>query len=274
MPELPEVETIKRVIEPQIKGAAITSVTINYPELIAYPEADDFCKAIAGQTISGMICRGKFPGIKFDSGDKIIFHLRMTGWVKVTPVDYPQEKHTHVTFHLNNGTELRYSDQRRFGKFWLIKNGEEDTYSGIGKLGLEPFDANLTGKYLQEWLGWRRKTIKECLLEQTVVAGIGNIYSDEILFNAKIQPTRLSSSLTMEEWERLAAAIPERMEYFIEKNKVTAEEYLKMGAHESRNTPFLQVYGHGYEPCPCCGSMLCRTVIGSRSSVFCSVCQK
>ena len=116
--------------------------------------------------------------------------------------------------------------------------------------------------------------MKECLLDQSVIAGIGNIYSDEILFTAGIYPARPANSLNMEEWERLAAAIPERISYFIEVNKITPEEYLETKGQDYRNTPFLQVYGQEGKPCPKCGEMLCRMVVGGRGSVYCPVCQK
>lgn len=273
MPELPEVETIRRVLEPQIRGSMITDITVNRPEVISYPAADDFCKLLIGQTVSAMTRRGKFLGIEFASGDHILLHLRMTGCLLVTSADHPQEKHTHVIFHLDNGKELRFSDTRRFGRFWLICKGETDTYSGIGKLGIEPFDNSLPRSYLQAQLGKRKKTVKECLLDQSVIAGIGNIYSDEILFTAKINPARPANSLTAEEWEQLAAAIPKRLTYFIEKNAISPEEYLEGKGQDYRNTPFLLVYGHAGKPCPNCGNTLSRTVIGGRSSVYCEKCQ-
>lgn len=273
MPELPEVETIRRVLEPQIKGSAITSVTVKRPEVIEHPAADDFCKLLAGQTVSAMTRRGKFLGIEFESGNHVLLHLRMTGCLLVTSADYPQEKHTHVIFHLDNGKELRFSDTRRFGRFWLICKGERDTYSGIDKLGVEPFDCGLTSAYLQSQFGKRKKAVKECLLEQRVIAGIGNIYSDEILFAARIHPARPANSLTAEEWERLAASIPERLAYFIEKNAISPEEYLEGKGQDYRNTPFLQVYGHAGGLCPNCENLLQRMVISGRSSVYCSFCQ-
>lgn len=273
MPELPEVETIKRVLEPQLKSLEISDITTNRTDIIAYPSAEIFCEKIRNQTISAMERRGKFLIIVLESGDKIILHLRMTGCLLVTGHDYPQEKHTHIIFHLSNGSELRFSDTRRFGRFWYIQSNEADTYSGISRLGLEPFDKNLSAGYLQSKCGRRKKTVKECLLDQSVVAGIGNIYSDEILFRAKICPLRPANSLTGCEWERLAAVIPGCMAFFIEKNGITPEDYLETRGQDYRNTPFLQVYGHGGEVCPVCGEILCRTVIGGRSSVYCPGCQ-
>lgn len=274
MPELPEVETIKRVIEPQIQGLVIENVTVRRPEVTAHPAADEFCRLLTGQTISHMTRKGKFLIIHLNSSDRIILHLRMTGCLLLTPTNFPEEKHTHIIFSLHNGMELRFSDTRRFGRFWLLKKDETDTYSGIEKLGIEPFDIKLTTEYLSIHLGKRKKTVKECLLEQNVITGIGNIYSDEILFTAGIYPARSANSLNHTEWEQLAAAIPERLSYFTEVNKITAEDYLETKGKEYRNTPFLQVYGQAGKPCPKCGTTLCRIVVGGRGSVYCPACQK
>ncbi len=198
----------------------------------------------------------------------------MTGCLLVTPAAYPEERHTHIIFRLNNGKELRFSDTRRFGRFWLIRKGETDTCSGIEKLGKEPLALDFTAEYLSARLAKRKKSIKECLMEQSVIAGIGNIYSDEILFAAKICPTRPANSLTAEEWKCLAKVIPERLSFFIQKNEIFPEEYLETKGQDYRNTPFLQAYGHEGEPCPNCKSTLCRMAIGGRSSTFCPHCQK
>ena len=274
MPELPEVETIRRVLEPQIKGLTITEVTVNRPEVIGYPTAEGFCQTLTGQTIDTMTRRGKFLSVLLDSGDYFVLHLRMTGCLLLTPADYPAEKHTHIVFNLSRGDELRFSDTRRFGRFWLFHKGKNDTYSGMDKLGLEPFDTGLTADYLQQHFGKRKKAVKECLLDQNMITGIGNIYSDEILFAAKIHPACPANSLTKAEWERLAVAVPERLAYFIEKNTLTPEEYLESKEQDYRNTPFLQVYGRSGETCPNCGAVLCRMTVGGRSSVYCPKCQR
>lgn len=274
MPELPEVETIKRVIEPQIQGRMITKVAVRRPEVAAYPEADEFCRRLTGQTVSHMSRQGKFLIIHLENKERIVLHLRMTGGLLLAPAQCPEEKYTHVVFSLDNGTELRFSDMRRFGRFWLLREEETDTCTGMDKLGLDPLAPACNAEYLSSHLSKRRKAIKECLLEQTIIAGIGNIYSDEILFTAGIYPARPANSLMQTEWERLAEAIPERISYFIEKNAITAEEYLETKGRDYRNTPFLQVYGHGGSPCPKCRETLCRMVIGGRSSVYCPVCQK
>ncbi len=274
MPELPEVETIKRVIEPQIQGRMITKVAVRRPKVAAYPEADEFCRRLTGQTVSHMSRQGKLLISHLENKERIVLHLRMTGGLLLAPAQCPEEKYTHVVFSLDNGTELRFSDMRRFGRFWLLREEETDTCTGMDKLGLDPLAPACNAEYLSSHLSKRRKAIKECLLEQTIIAGIGNIYSDEILFTAGIYPARPANSLKQTEWERLAEAIPERISYFIEKNAITAEEYLETKGRDYRNTPFLQLYGHGGSPCPKCRETLCRMVIGGRSSVYCPVCQK
>lgn len=274
MPELPEVETIKRILEPQMQGISITEITVKRADIIAWPAKEEFCRRILGQTICGMGRRGKFLWIRLVNNSRIVLHLRMTGCLLLTPKEFPEEKHTHLIFQLHNGSQLRFSDTRRFGRFWLLQDGEADIYSGISKLGVEPFDTALSGEYLNTHLGKRKKTVKECLLDQHVIAGIGNIYADEILYQTGIHPARPANSLSTQEWERLAVSIPQCLSFFIEKNAITPEEYLKTKGRDYRNTPFLQVYGQEGKPCPKCKTCFCRTVIGGRSSTFCPVCQK
>lgn len=273
MPELPEVETIRRVIEPQIAGQTILHVAAAQPQVIARPDAAAFCAALAGQRFAGLERRGKFLRFCLQNGSRLVLHLRMTGCLLVQPASAAPPPHTHVVFALANGSELRFADTRRFGRFWLLLPGEEDTFSGIAKLGPEPADPACSAAYLRGRLGGRKQAIKTCLLDQSVVAGIGNIYSDEILFAAGLRPDRPARSLTDAEWARLAAAIPAQLAWFTEKNAIPPQEYARTLGKEYRNTPYLRVYGHAGAPCPVCGQTLCRTVLGGRSSVFCPACQ-
>lgn len=274
MPELPEVETVKRILEPQLTGRTITRLTLNRPDIVAHPAPQTFADAVTGTTITGMDRRGKYLSILLQDGGRIVLHLRMTGCLLVTPPDWPQEKHTHLLFHLDDGNELRFIDPRRFGRFWLFGSGEADTVSGAHKLGPEPFDKRLTATYLSDTLSKRKRSIKDCLLDQSVIAGIGNIYADEILFATKIRPDRAACTLTEDDWQRLADAIPVIMAGAVEANAMTPEDYLAGKGQDYRNTPTFQVYGHAGEPCPRCGAALCRAVVAGRGSVYCPVCQK
>lgn len=274
MPELPEVETVKRVLEQQLTGCTIAGVKLHRPEIVAHPATEVFVAAVTGAKITGMERRGKYLSILLDSGARIVLHLRMTGCLLVTPSDYPEEKHTHLVFHLDGGNELRFVDPRRFGRFWLLNANEEDAVSGAHKLGPEPFDRQLTAARLSELLSRRKRSVKSCLLDQGIIAGIGNIYADEILFAAKIRPDRAAGTLTAGEWERLADAIPVVLRRAVDANSMTQEEYLAGKGREYRNTPTFQVYGHVGEPCPRCGEILCRVVVAGRGSVYCPVCQE
>lgn len=274
MPEMPEVETIKRIIEPQIVGLKIDSVITNHSQVIAYPDMYRFEQETNGQTINNMSRRGKYLTIHFDSGDRLILHLRMTGQLLVTPHDYPMENHTHLIMNLSNGTQLRYIDVRRLGRFWLFGKNDIDDKSGLEKLGMEPLDNNLTAPYLVAHLSKRKRPIKEMLHDQTVIAGIGNIYSDEILHAAGIYPGKHCSDLSDNEWNCLVVKIREIIRNSIEINRMSPQEYLEGKGKEYRNMPDLRVYGQKGERCKNCGSIIEKIVIGSRSSCYCPHCQK
>ncbi|MDD3882595.1 MAG: bifunctional DNA-formamidopyrimidine glycosylase/DNA-(apurinic or apyrimidinic site) lyase [Eubacteriales bacterium] len=274
MPELPEVETVKRVLAPQLAGQSILSVTVCQPQIIAYPDAALFSELLTGQTIQSLSRRGKFLTLHMESGDRVVIHLRMTGQLLVTPPDYPLEKHTHLVAELPGGMQIRYIDVRRFGRFWLLKADEADTVTGQDKLGIEPLDDALTGEFLCARLGYRSKPIKEMLHDQTIVAGIGNIYSDEILFEAGIYPGEKCADLDADGWNRLAASIKKIISWGIEVNQLTADEYLAGKGKEYRNMPDLNAYGREGQACARCGSAMEKLIIGGRSSCYCPKCQR
>ena len=273
MPELPEVETIRCLLDEALSGDTITDAEVRREEIILHPSPDDFRAAISGERIMKVSRRGKFLIIVLEDG-YIAIHLRMTGTLLPVPSGYPEEKHTHVVIDLKSGRELRFSDQRRFGRISFIRNGEEDAFTGISRLGPEPFDASLTAGYLRNRLGKRKRAIKECIMDQSVVAGIGNIYGDEILFEAGIRPDRAACGIHDDEWEALSRAIPERLSFFIGKNSTTLSEYIEEHGREYRNTPYIRIYGHEGEPCPRCGATLRRMMQGGRSSTYCPECQR
>lgn len=275
MPELPEVETIRRVMDTELVGATIARVDVRRADVIAHPAASSFAARLVGAQIVSTGRRAKFLLFRLASGEMLVIHLRMTGCVLVMPAGTPEEPHTHVVFHLADGREWRFSDTRRFGRLWLLtpEEAEKGELCGFDQLGLEPLSAPVTGAALYAHLHPRRKAIKDCLLEQTFIVGIGNIYSDEILFSVGIHPARLACDLTHAECDRLAAAIPARLQYFVETNAISPEDYRETKGKDYRNTPFLQVYGHAGEPCPVCGTALEKMRLGGRSSTFCPHCQ-
>lgn len=274
MPELPEVETVRRILEPQLAGKTITEVNIRNPQIIAHPSSDVFISSVSGKTIKCLERRGKFLIIYMTDGNKLVIHLRMTGQILVVPPGMEEEKHTHAVFSLSDGNQIRYTDVRRFGRFWFLKNGEEDTFTGMDKLGPEPFDNCLTADYLINKLNGKNKPIKAGILDQSVVAGIGNIYADEILYHAGIFPEKKCCDLTGDEWSVLAEEIPKIMNWGITTNKITPDEYLRGKGKEYRNTPYLRAYGHTGQECSVCGNIFEHIVIGGRSSCYCPGCQR
>ena len=273
MPELPEVESVRVALEAPLRSRRIEGVRLPDERCAAHPAAEAFCDGLRGRAFSALGRRGKFLYAALDDGGKLVVHLRMTGRLLLAEAGEASAAHVRAAFLLDDGRELRFVDARRFGRLWLLRPSEEDTYTGMAGLGPEPDDPALNAAYLRGVCGKSRRAVKACLLDQGVVAGIGNIYSDEILHVARIRPDRPACSLSAEEWERLAEYIPRVMRFFTEKNLVTFEEYRQSAGLEYRNTPWLRVYGHAGEACDICGTALERRVIGGRSSVFCPNCQ-
>jgi formamidopyrimidine-DNA glycosylase len=273
MPELPEVEIIRRIIEPQITGQMIKQVDVKNEQIIAHPKAEEFTALLTGSVISHMSRRGKFLTIHLENGDKVVLHLRMTGQLLVMPATEEIEKHTHLILSLSGGSQMRYIDVRRFGRFWYVKKDEIDVFTGQDKLGLEPMEPELTPMFLKIKLGKRKKAIKEMLHDQSIIAGIGNIYSDEILYAANIYPEKKCIDLEDDDWKGLAEKIPEIITWGIDTNEMTPEEYLAGKGKEYSNIPNLKAYGRAGKPCLKCGAVMEKITIGGRTSTYCPVCQ-
>lgn len=274
MPELPEVETVRRILEPQLAGQRVESVDVRNEQVIARPEAGRFAALLSGQIIASLERRGKFLTFRMESGDRLSLHLRMTGQLLVMPSTEPMEQHTHLILSLSGGSQLRYIDVRRFGRFWLFRADEEDSFTGQTGLGPEPTDPNLTAAFLKKALGKRRSPIKGMLLDQTVIAGIGNIYSDEILFSAGIFPGAKCNTLNDADWERLAHSIPSVILEGIAADRMTPEEYLLSRGKAYRNAEHLRIYGRAGLPCAVCQTTIRKITVGARSSCYCPRCQK
>ena len=274
MPELPEIETVKRTLEPLISGAVITDCRISRPELVHHPTAEEYLAAIVGQQIKTTGRRGKFLLIELTGGDTMIAHLRMTGRFLCVEPDAPYLPHTHIVWQLDNGRELRFSDTRRFGCVWLKRRDEIDDFSGIHRLGIEPFDEAFCGAYLREKLGRRRITVKQGILDQTVLAGLGNIYADEVLFAAGIAPARHTDTLDDAEWNAVAEAVCPILSASIARRGTTFSDYLDGEGNKGGNLPYLQAYKRAGQPCKRCGAIMERTKVGGRSTFYCPVCQK
>lgn len=273
MPELPEVETVKRTLNQLIVGKHIERVTVNLPRIIQRPDdVQQFAFMLEHHTIQGVERRGKFLRILLD-GLVLVSHLRMEGRYGVYRADEPVEKHTHVIFHFTDGTELRYKDVRQFGTMHLFATGEEFLHPPLVKLGYEPLDPAFTADKFKAIIRTKKTKIKAVLLNQAYIVGIGNIYVDEALFRAGIHPERNAHTLSETELDRLHLAIVDTLTEAVEAGGSSIKSYVngqgEMGMFQQR----LKIYGRKDEPCHSCGEPVHKTVVGGRGTHYCPACQ-
>ena len=273
MPELPEVETVRRTLETIIIGKQIRQVSVSLPRIVRNLTVEEFQQRLKGCTISQIGRRGKFLTIVCEPWT-LISHLRMEGKYRLAANEEPIEKHTHVIFHFTDGTELRYRDVRQFGTMDLVPTGEEEKHPPLMKLGIEPLSDDFTLEWLQQNLHKRKAKIKSLLLNQTFIVGLGNIYVDEVLFHAKIRPDRIVTTLTDEELNRLYFYIRKVLVEAIQAGGTSVRTYRNGKGEMGYFQLNLQVYGRKNQPCSQCGNQIERMVIAGRGTHFCSYCQQ
>lgn len=273
MPELPEVETVKRTLNTLIVGKYIDRVTVHLPRIIQRPDdIDAFAMELVGHTIQGVERRGKFLRIILD-GLVLVSHLRMEGRYGLYPEDEPLEKHTHVVFHFSDGTELRYKDVRQFGTMHLFRTGEDLTNKPLMKLGLEPLDESFTLEAFRKAIGKRSTKIKVALLNQEYVVGIGNIYVDESLYKAGIHPEQPANTLTDEQFTLLHQSIIDTLLEAVQAGGSTIKSYVNGQGEMGMFQHQFKIYGRQNQPCEQCGTMIIKTVVGGRGTHTCPRCQ-
>ena len=273
MPELPEVETVRRTLNQLVAGKKIERVTVNLARIIQRPDdIEQFAFRLAGHTIVSVERRGKFLRILLD-GLVLVSHLRMEGRYGVYAKDDPVEKHTHVIFHFEDGTELRYKDVRQFGTMHLFEPGEELLLPPLAKLGLEPLDESFTIDKFKAVISTKKSKIKSVLLNQAYVVGIGNIYVDESLFKAGIHPETAASALTDAQLEKLYVSIIQTLAESVEAGGSSIKSYVNGQGEMGMFQHQLQVYGNQAKPCPVCSTIIEKTVVGGRGTHYCPKCQ-
>lgn len=273
MPELPEVETVKQSLKLKLVGKRIISASVYHHNIIEYPSVTEFCTNIAGQLIQGMDRYGKW--LIFDLEDYyLLSHLRMEGKYFFKNPSDERNKHEHIIFKLDDGTELRYMDVRKFGKMHLIKKEEIKTRGPFLEMGLEPWDKKLTPSYLKEKYQKKKLPIKSTLLDQSIIVGIGNIYADEILFLSKINPLKSSQSLTEIELDHIIKNTRQVLEQAIEKGGTTIRSYTSVDGVHGLFQQELYVHCKAKEPCPKCKTTIIKTKVGGRGTYYCPNCQK
>jgi formamidopyrimidine-DNA glycosylase len=269
VPELPEVETIKNELSPYVVGRSISGVTLFWEGMLRQPSPKEFYSRISRQEITGLSRRGKYLIFSLSSGDLLVIHLKMSGSLLIGKDSSEPPKYTRAIIRLDNGTRIFFSDPRKFGKIQLVK----DRASVFGKLGPEPLEADFTPEVLTQRLSKRKAPIKAVLLDQSFVAGIGNMYADEALFSAGIHPLRPASSLSPDEVERLHSAIQQVLRSGIGSKGASIANYLRPdGTPGTAQFQFKVAHGRG-KNCPNCGTPLKRIVVRNRGTYFCPKCQ-
>lgn len=271
MPELPEVETIVRGLRDDIVGRVFGRVTLFWPRQIVIPAPGEFMARLPGQRVLNLSRRGKFIVFQLTQ-DALLIHLKMTGRLYVTPSNAPisrDDRWVRVVFNLDNGHKMRFSDARKFGRLYLVKQIGEVT----GKLGPEPLSEDFTPEVFGEMVIRRQRAIKMLLLDQQIVAGIGNIYADEALWEAQIDPRRKANTLNEMEIARLHAAIRLVLQKGIDYQGASVNWYRKADGSRGDSQEHFNVYAREAKSCTRCGASLTKIWLGQRGTHFCPTCQ-
>lgn len=272
MPELPEVETVRRGLLDKVLNRVIKGIRVNYPKIIEYPSISLFKKEIVGQKINDISRYGKWLIFVLDDF-YLLSHLRMEGKYFIKSCKDVDLKHEHVIFELDDKTELRYMDVRKFGKMHLIPKGKIKEIGPLRELGLEPWDENLTLEYLQDKFSKKRLPIKSVLLDQSIIVGIGNIYADEILFLAKINPYTRAMDLNDDSIKNIIKYTRIVLEDAIKAGGTTIRSYSSVNGIHGMFQQNLNVHSRSGEACPVCGSEVIKVKIGGRGTYYCNKCQ-
>lgn len=275
MPELPEVETVRRILHPEVVGATIRGVTFHdFPAVLettlvgAVPQS-----LLVDRTILDTSRRGKYLIITLSGDLAIIVHLRMTGRLLLLPTEAPPARFEHLVMHLDNARDLRFADQRKFGRVVVATPTDVDHLNS--RLGPEPLSDLLTPEFLVPALARRTGTIKNALLDQHLIAGLGNIYVDESLFLSGIHPLQPSNTLTHEDITRMVTAIRDVLSSALANQGTTFSTFENPYGEAGSNAAFLKVYDRAKKggTCVTCGTPLVRIVVGGRGTTFCPGCQ-
>jgi len=275
MPELPEVETIANDLRSAgVVGKTLTCAHVYWPRSIAAPSPPDFCRRMEKKTVASIGRRGKFLVFGFADGDSLLIHLRMSGRLHWVAAGSDRLPHEHVVLSFAEGSELRFHDTRKFGRLYLLPRAG----AILDRLGPEPLEPAFLPANLATMMRGCRRMVKPLLLDQTFIAGLGNIYADEALWEAQIHPRRLSDSLSAAEVRALHGAIRRVLRRGI-KNLGTSlgtgkANFYSVGRRRGRNRDALKVFRRTGEPCPRCAAPVQRIIVGQRSTHICSHCQK
>lgn len=264
MPELPEVETIVRKLKPELVDKTILEANLRWPRTLAYPSAKKFKEQIKGQKIQRIGRRAKYLNISL-SEFSLLIHLRMSGDLFIKEGKIKPERHDRLILKLTGDKSLVFNDTRKFGRVWLTANPE----NVLGKLGPEPLSRDFTPKWLYSALHNKHRQLKPLLLDQTFLAGLGNIYTDEALHIARLHPLAVSDALTTEQTQALQDAVRKVLKEGLRRNGASIDWVYRGGEFQNH----FRVYDREGKPCPVCGTKIERIVVGQRSTHYCPKCQ-
>jgi len=274
LPELPEVETVKEVLKPKLITLEVKDVLVHYDKMIKTSDVADFKNKIIGQKFVDIKRRGKYLIFELDDYH-LLSHLRMEGKFFYEDEKVSPAKHIHAEFLLCNGSWLRYEDVRKFGTFHLYEKGISlETTPSFSVLGPEPWVAEFNVENVMAFIKWKKTPIKSMLLSQKVVAGLGNIYVDEVLFAANIHPERKSGDLTREEVEKVVHYTKEILSKATKHKGTTIRTFSQQHGATGEFQNFLKVHTKKNEPCPVCSTLISKIKVGGRGTYFCAICQQ
>ncbi len=273
MPELPEVEVVCQGLRPILTGRTIKKIAFSiYPLRLPVPK-HEIKKWLQDQQISNIQRRAKYIIISTHNQAKLIIHLGMTGKLGIFPTASHLARHDHLHLQLDNETELRFNDTRRFGSVQIISPTSTDEHI-FAALGPEPLQDKLTPEYLQKRASKRKQPLKNFLLDSRMVAGIGNIYANEIAFASKISPQRPVGEITLSEWRNIITQTRDVLKRAIDAGGSTIADFIGANGQPGYFQLQLKVYGRPEQPCQICGSKIKKIVMAGRATFWCAMCQK
>lgn len=274
MPELPEVETVRRGLAREVAGRRIVEAEVLWPGSVAAPEAAQFAARLASQRVLGVCRRGKYLALRLEGEEWLVAHLRMTGNLTVCAPSEPAGSFLRARFCLDDGRELRFTDIRKFGRLWLVEGRQLSDLPPLRGLGPEPLDPAFTPARLHAMLRARGRALKPLLLDQSFLAGLGNIYVDEALYRARLHPLCPSSAVGPRQATALHAAIQAVLVQAIQNCGSSLENFRDVFGNEGRAQLHLDAYQRTDQPCPRCGCPIARIVVAQRGTHYCPRCQR
>ena len=273
MPEKPEVVTVCKALEERIVGKRITGCKVYWNNIIVVPTAKEFQKEICGEMIYSITSRGKFIVIELDRY-YLLIHLRMEGKFTFRNIGEELSKHEHVEFILDDSVSWRYHDVRKFGRMYLLLKGEAYSIKPLNELGYDYYEPLLTGEYLYSKFQTKKLPIKTVLLDQSIIAGIGNIYANEILFLSGILPSKKASDITLKECDTIINNTRDVLDRAVQLGGTTIKSFTSAEGVHGLFQNELMIHGRNNENCKKCGSKIEKVYINGRGTYYCPNCQK